>query len=100
MITALHNIRIVSNGKITKGKAVLVDGKLIKAIVDESDIPADTPKIALQGTFLAPGYLDLLLYGSGGRLLSIDSDEASLLQMEIVLLDQGSFGFFRSFSTF
>jgi N-acetylglucosamine-6-phosphate deacetylase len=99
MITALHNTSIVSDGMITEGKAVLVEGKQIKAIVDESAIPADVKKIGLQGNYLAPGFLDLQLYGSGGRLLSIDTDEATLLQMENDLLDQGTIGFFPTIST-
>lgn len=99
MITALHNTRIVSDGKITEGKAILVDGNLIKGIVDESAIPTDSEKIDLQGNYLAPGFLDLQLYGSGGRLLSIDTDEATLLQMENDLLDQGTIGFFPTIST-
>lgn len=99
MITALYNTRIVSDGSITEGKAVLIDGKLIKGIVNESDIPADAEKIDLNGNYITPGFLDLQLYGSGGRLLSIDTDEATLLQMENDLLDQGTIGFFPTIST-
>lgn len=99
MITALHNTRIVSDGKISDGKAILIDGKTIKAIVNESEIPAGTNKIDLQGSYTAPGFLDLQLYGSGGRLLSIDTDEATLLQMETDLLSQGTIGFFPTIST-
>ncbi|MGZ3763690.1 MAG: N-acetylglucosamine-6-phosphate deacetylase, partial [Mucilaginibacter sp.] len=99
MITALHNLRIVSEGIITEGKAVLIDGKHIKDIVDESAIPADGKRIDLDGNYLAPGFIDLQLYGSGGRLLSIDTDEATLLQMEDDLLAQGTTGFFPTIST-
>ncbi|MBS1526591.1 MAG: N-acetylglucosamine-6-phosphate deacetylase [Bacteroidetes bacterium] len=99
MITALHNTRIVSDGKITEGKAALIDGKLIKDIVDEAAVPADAQKIDLEGDYIAPGFLDLQLYGSGGRLLSIDTDEATLSQMENDLLDQGTIGFFPTIST-
>ncbi|MGN6639254.1 MAG: N-acetylglucosamine-6-phosphate deacetylase [Mucilaginibacter sp.] len=99
MITALHNTRIVSDGSITEGKAVLIDGKLIKDVVDENAIPPDAEKTDLQGAYVAPGFLDLQLYGSGGRLLSIDTDEATLLQMENDLLDQGTIGFFPTIST-
>ena len=56
MITALHNTRIVSDGKISDGKAILIDGKTIKAIVNESEIPAGTNKIDLQGSYTAPGF--------------------------------------------
>src|SRR3569623_80019 len=99
MITALHNARIVSDGKITEGQAVLIDGKIIKGIVNESEKPTDAGKIDLQDNYIAPGFLDFQLYGSGGRLLSIDTDEATLLQMENDLLSQGTVGFFPTIST-
>ena len=99
MITALHNLRIISEGRITEGKAVLIEGNLIKAIVDEAAIPADAKRIDLKGNYLAPGLIDLQLYGSGGKLLSIDTDEATLLQMENDLLAQGTTGFFPTIST-
>lgn len=99
MITALHNLRIVSDGQITEGKAVLIDGKLIKDVINESAMPSDAKRIDLNGNYVAPGFLDLQLYGSGGRLLSIDTDEATLLQMEDDLLAQGTTGFFPTIST-
>jgi N-acetylglucosamine-6-phosphate deacetylase len=99
MITALHNTRIVSDGQITEGKAVLIDGKTIKAVIDQAAIPADVKKVDLMGNYLAPGLIDLQLYGSGGRLLSVDTDEATLLQMETDLLNQGTTGFFPTIST-
>jgi len=99
MMIALHNARIISDGQITEGKAVLVDGKTIADIVYESAVPADVAKVDLNGNFLAPGLIDLQLYGSGGRLLSIDTDEDTLLQMEDDLLAQGTTGFFPTIST-
>ncbi|HZX59500.1 MAG TPA: N-acetylglucosamine-6-phosphate deacetylase [Mucilaginibacter sp.] len=99
MITALHNALIISDSQIIQGKAVLISGEKINAIVPDSDIPKNAERIDLQGAFLAPGLIDLQLYGSGGRLLSIDTDEATLLQMETDLLAQGTTGFFPTIST-
>src|SRR6201998_489048 len=99
MITALHNLNIISDGNITRGKAVLISGSQITDIIDEHAIPESAEKIDLEGALLAPGFIDLQLYGSGGRLLSIDTDEATLLQMETDLLAQGTIGFFATIST-
>jgi N-acetylglucosamine-6-phosphate deacetylase len=99
MKTALHNARIISDGQIIQGKAVLISGGKITAVVSDTDIPNDAEKVDLKGAFLAPGLIDLQLYGSGGRLLSIDTDEATLLQMETDLLAQGTTGFFPTIST-
>ena len=106
MITALHNFRLISTivdpeaeEIIKSGFAVLLEGKLIKAIVNESAIPADAERIDLHGHVLAPGFIDLQIYGSGGRLLSIDTDEETLRQMETDLLAQGTTGFLPTIST-
>jgi len=99
MITALHNLQLISDGSITPGKAVLVTGEAITSIVDEHAIPADGNKIDLNGAFLAPGLIDLQIYGSGGKLLSIDIEPAALLQTENDLVKQGTTGFFATIST-
>lgn len=99
LITALHNALIISDGQIIPGKAVLFSEGKITGVVSDSDVPTDAEKIDLKGAFLAPGLIDLQLYGSGGRLLSIDTDEATLLQMENDLLDQGTISFFPTIST-
>ncbi len=99
MITALHNLQIISNGQITLEKAILISNGKITDIIPVNSIPQDAEKIDLNGAFVAPGLIDLQIYGSGGRLLSIDTDEATLLQMETDLLAQGTTGFFPTIST-
>src|SRR5258708_8231650 len=99
MITALHNLQIISDGHITKGKAVLISGDKITGIVPDTEIPQNAEKIDLDGAFVAPGLIDLQIYGSGGKLLSIDIEPAALLQMEDDLLKQGTTGFFATIST-
>jgi N-acetylglucosamine-6-phosphate deacetylase len=99
MITALHNLQLISGGVIAGGKAVLLSGDKITDIVDDHAIPESAKKIDLKGAFLAPGLIDLQIYGSGGKLLSIDTEPAALLQMENDLLKQGTTGFFATIST-
>jgi N-acetylglucosamine-6-phosphate deacetylase len=99
MLTALYNTQIVSNGYITGGKAVIInDGKII-SVVDLSDIPADAKRIDLHGAYLAPGFIDLQIYGAGklyfGGTPSIDA----LQQMETTLLQQGCTGFLATVAT-
>jgi N-acetylglucosamine-6-phosphate deacetylase len=99
MINALHNTRLISDGQITQGKAVLFDGKTIVDVVDESAIPADANKVDLKGDFLAPGLIDLQIYGTGGKLFAGKPEEAALEQMENDMLNQGTVGFFATLGT-
>lgn len=99
MMTALHNLQIISDGSITRGKAVLIDGQTITAIVDEHAIPADSKKVDLNGAFLAPGLIDLQIYGSGGLLFAGKPEVAALERMENDMLEQGTTGFFATLGT-
>jgi N-acetylglucosamine-6-phosphate deacetylase len=99
MITALHNLTIISGGSITAGKAVLIDGSQIRAIVDETAIPQGAEKKDLNGAYLAPGFIDLQIYGSGGKLFGGKPEVDALKRMEDDLLNQGTTGFFATIAT-
>jgi N-acetylglucosamine-6-phosphate deacetylase len=99
MITALHNLKLISGGNIANGKAVLIDGSKIKAIIDDTNIPADAEKKDLNGAYLAPGFIDLQIYGSGGKLFAGKPEVAALQRMEDDLLNQGTTGFFATIGT-
>src|SRR6478735_2502822 len=99
MITALHNLKLISGGTIATGKAVLIEGSRIKAVVDDTDIPADADKKDLNGAYVAPGFIDLQIYGSGGKLFAGKPEIVALKRMEDDLLNQGTTGFFATIGT-
>ncbi|WP_374949864.1 N-acetylglucosamine-6-phosphate deacetylase [Mucilaginibacter sp.] len=99
MITALHNLQLITNGTIATGKAVLIEGSQITAVIDEADIPGDALKKDLNGSYLAPGLIDLQIYGSGGKLFAGTPEVAALQRMEDDLLNQGTTGFFATIGT-
>jgi N-acetylglucosamine-6-phosphate deacetylase len=99
MIIALHNLQIISEGSIVPGKAVLITGDKITAIVDEQAIPAQIEKVDLNGAYLAPGLIDLQIYGSGGKLFAGTPKVDALERMENDLLSQGTIGFFATIGT-
>lgn len=99
MTKALHNLQLISNGQIATGKAVLISGDKIVAVVDEESIPAGSEKIDLSGAYLAPGLIDLQIYGSGGKLFAGKPEVGALEQMENDLLGQGTTGFFATIGT-
>ena len=99
MITALHNLQIISDGVITRGKAILISGEKITDVIDDHAIPADAEKIDLEGAFVAPGLIDLQIYGLGGKLFAGKPEEAALAQMENDMISQGTTGFFATIGT-
>ena len=99
MITAFHNLQLISDGSIARGKAVLIDDEKIIDIVDETSISEGVQKTDLNGAFLAPGLIDLQIYGSGGKLFAGKPEVAALERMENDLLNQGTIGFFATIGT-
>lgn len=99
MITALHNLQLISDGTIAGGKVVLITGGKIIAITDESAMPDGVEKIDLNGAFLAPGLIDLQIYGSGGKLFAGTPVVEALERMESDLQGQGTIGFFATIGT-
>ncbi len=99
MLTALHNLQLVSDGQISTGKAVLINGDKITAVIDEHLIPAGAQKVDLQGAYAAPGLIDLQIYGSGGKMFGSMPEVAALQQMESDMLSQGTTGFLACIAT-
>jgi N-acetylglucosamine-6-phosphate deacetylase len=99
MITALHNLQLISSGTIATGKAVLIENGTIIDIIEDSAIPADTEKQDLNGSYLAPGFIDLQIYGSGGKLFAGTPTVEALERLENDLLNQGTTGVFATIGT-
>jgi N-acetylglucosamine-6-phosphate deacetylase len=99
MLTALYNTQIVTGGAIISGKAVIINQDKITAVVNQQDIPEGAELIDLKGDYMAPGLLDLQIYGAGGALFGGLPGEAALRQMEVTLLQQGCTGFFGTVAT-
>jgi N-acetylglucosamine-6-phosphate deacetylase len=99
MLTALYNTQIVTGGAIISGKAVIINQSKIAAVVNQQDIPEGAELIDLKGDYIAPGLLDLQIYGAGGALFGGLPSEAALQQMEVTLLQQGCIGFFGTVAT-
>jgi N-acetylglucosamine-6-phosphate deacetylase len=99
MITAYHNLQLISDGFITRGKAIIIDGDRIIDVVNDSEIPQDSLTVDLNGANVAPGLIDLQIYGSGGKLFAGTPVIEALAQMEDDLLSQGTTGFFATIGT-
>ncbi|HEX2534741.1 MAG TPA: N-acetylglucosamine-6-phosphate deacetylase [Chitinophagaceae bacterium] len=60
------------------GPAIVIAGGWVEALLDESDLPSGIPVHSLPGTLLVPAFLDLQIYGAGGRLFSEFPEPQSL----------------------
>jgi N-acetylglucosamine-6-phosphate deacetylase len=96
---ALRNLQLISGGVITRGKAILINGDKIIDVIDEGAIPSAINSIDLDGANVAPGLIDLQVYGSGGKLLGSIYQSEALAQMENDFINQGTTGFLATIGT-
>lgn len=99
MTTALTNCIILSDGAEISGRSVLIKDNKLVDIIDQHQIPSNSTIIDLHGAYLAPGLIDLQIYGSGGKLFSGIPNVEALRQMEDDLLSQGTTGFLATVAT-
>lgn len=78
---ALTNSTIYTGKSIEHRKAILIDENIIVDIIDESDLPSEIKCIDLNGFNLAPGFIDLQVYGGGETLFSVQSTIEALYKI-------------------
>lgn len=100
MVTALRNLKLISGGLISHAKAILIENEKIIGVIDEQYIPEQAQQIDLKGCNIAPGFIDLQIYGSGSPLFFGGNPSAgALAQMEQALLNQGCTSFLATIAT-
>ena len=99
MLTALTKAIIFSGEEKIEGKSVLIENGTIQAIIDDADVPSGAQVTDLSGRYIAPGLIDLQIYGSGGHLFGGKPTVEALTQMESDLLSQGCTGFLATVAT-
>lgn len=81
-LEALVNARVLLDDGLAEGRAVLVDGARIAAVVGEGDARARAARRHdLEGALLLPGFVDCQVNGGGGVLFN---DEPSVETIEAI----------------
>ncbi len=78
MDTALLNARVLTDSGLVEGKAVLLRGDRIAAVVDAKDVPTGYARRDLAGGYLAPGFIDSQINGGGGVMFNDAPTVASI----------------------
>ncbi len=98
-MTALVGGQIFTGAETVSEKALLLEGKLIKGLVAASEIPADATRIDCHDRYIAPGFIDLQVYGSGGHLFSNQPSAGTLKAIADALVKSGTTGFAITLAT-
>ena len=94
MITAFFNATIYTCGEKIQGKALIVEDDKIKEITEIGLIPQSAGKIDCENGIIAPGLIDLQIYGAGGFFFSNKPSAPALKSMADSLLSNGTTGFY------
>ena len=99
MITAFFNANIFTGKEKISGKALLIEGDTIKGLASIEDIPSDAKKVDCDNCIIAPGLIDLQIYGAGNYLFSAKPTAQALKSMADSLVATGTTGFFPTLAT-
>ena len=99
MLTAFTNAIIYTGTQKIKRKTLLTEDDKIKGILENELIPANAKIIDCKELIIAPGFIDLQIYGGGGYLFSNKPTKTALKSMTDGLLSIGTTGFYVTLAT-
>lgn len=90
---ALTHARVLLDGRFVEGRAVLIDGAQITAIVPEAEVPAGVERHDLNGAMLVPGFIDSQVNGGGDVLFNADPSVEAIRRIGAAHASFGTTGF-------
>ena len=99
MTTAFKNAIIFTGKELVHNQALLVEDDCIKSIIKKETIPENTEIVDCTNCIIAPGLVDLQIYGGGGFLFSNDPSTTALHAMAKNIVASGTTGFLITLAT-
>ena len=99
MKKAFINATIYTGKEKLEGKALVIENEIIKEVTENDSLPEDIERIDCKNLVIAPGLIDLQIYGGGGYLFSNDPSAIALESMTEALLKDGTSGFCPTLAT-
>ncbi|HXR83346.1 MAG TPA: N-acetylglucosamine-6-phosphate deacetylase [Hanamia sp.] len=99
MQTAFVNGTIFTGKEKVTGKALIIENDQIKEITNNELIAENIKKIDCKNCMIAPGLIDLQIYGGGGFLFSNAPSAEALNAMAEALVAVGTTGFYVTLAT-
>ncbi|TGE07849.1 N-acetylglucosamine-6-phosphate deacetylase [Hymenobacter fodinae] len=96
----LRNCTFYTGTAVLAHHALLIENGNISALLpDSASLPTDVPVVDGRGLNVAPGLLDLQIYGAGGLLFSVEPDLEALEALAHHTFRHGTTGFMATMPT-
>ncbi|MDQ2718466.1 MAG: N-acetylglucosamine-6-phosphate deacetylase [Bacteroidota bacterium] len=99
MLTTFTNAIIFTGKEKILGKAVIIKDDKIMGISEIESIPENSEKVDCKNNYVAPGLIDLQIYGAGGYLFSNNPTAVALSAMIEGVISSGATGFLPTLAT-
>ncbi|MFC3199653.1 N-acetylglucosamine-6-phosphate deacetylase [Parapedobacter deserti] len=96
---AIANGTVFTGDSMVNDKTVLIkDGRIVD-LVRPAEVPGDADVFDAAGCYVAPGFIDLQVYGGGGQLFSADPTAGAMDEIASALVESGTTGFMITMAT-
>ncbi|HUZ62059.1 MAG TPA: N-acetylglucosamine-6-phosphate deacetylase [Hanamia sp.] len=99
MVTAFFNAAIYTGKEKILSKALVVENDKVREITEIRLIPENAIRLNCKNGIIAPGLIDLQIYGAGGYLFSNKPSGPALKSMADSLISKGTTGFYPTLAT-
>jgi N-acetylglucosamine-6-phosphate deacetylase len=98
-LDVLVNGKVLLDGGLARGRAVLVADGRIQGVVANAALPQGARRVDLEGGLLAPGFIDLQINGGGGVLFNHAPEPATIARIGKAHRRYGTTGFLPTLIT-
>lgn len=98
-IIAITNGIVFTEDKLISGKALLIKGSRVVSVVGFDEVPSGAQIVNVEGNYVVPGFIDLQIYGGGGRLFSADPSADAIAEIAQALAKSGTTSFMITMAT-
>ncbi|MEC3877987.1 N-acetylglucosamine-6-phosphate deacetylase [Parapedobacter sp. 10938] len=96
---AITNGTVFTGDELTSGKTVLIEGNKVVGLIPAAETPSEAKIVDAMGGYVAPGFVDLQIYGGGSRLFSADPTAAATDEIAAALVKSGTTSFMITIAT-
>ena len=98
-MTAFINATLFTGDAAVQNKALLIEKNKITGIINTDAIPSGAAIVDCTGKYIAPGLIDLQIYGAGGYLFSNKPSAEALHAITDAILKTGTTAFMLTLAT-